>query len=323
MYPIRFAPSTTGHAHPGTLISALLCWLDARSRGVPFMLRLENLDPERCRPEYETAMLRDLEWLGLDWDVLVRQHEQRPHHEVALDALAERGLLYPCSCSRSRIKSLNRPAPDGGYAYDNYCRERPLPSGGWRACDEPLRVKLPAGEITVRDEGGFDYAQDPLRAMGDPVVRRRDGAMAYHLACVVDDARVGVRRLIRGRDLLPSAPVQVALQQSLGLPTPAYRHHFLLLENHGGKLAKFHGAVGAPVLREFYTSEALCGFLAHLAGLAPATNPCRPADLVDNFRWDRVRRHDLTLEWDGTVLRAEITDPPSPRIAAASPGKVD
>lgn len=302
MYPIRFAPSTTGHAHPGTLLSALLCWLDARSQGVPFMIRLENLDPERCRTEYEQAMLDDLAWFGLDWDVVVVQQTLRDQHEAALDELAARDMLYPCTCSRARIKSLGRVAADGGFVYDGHCRNRRLPTGGWRTCREPMRVRLPNTPVTLHDEGGYEYRQTPATEMGDPVVRRRDGAIAYHLACVVDDARAGVTRLIRGRDLLPSAPVQMLLQHMLGYPTPTYRHHFLFLETHGNKLAKFHGAVGAASLRNVYTGEQMCGRLAHWAGLLPEPAACRPEDLLADFTWPRVRRDDLALVWDGTNL---------------------
>ena len=109
----RFAPSTTGPAHPGTLLAALLCWLDARSRGARLVLRLEDLDPERCRPEHADSMLRDLHWLGLDWDEVERQSRATPAHEAALDALARGGLLYPCTCTRKQIRARGREAPAG------------------------------------------------------------------------------------------------------------------------------------------------------------------------------------------------------------------
>lgn len=303
----RFAPSTTGPAHPGTLLAALLCWLDARSRGAQVVLRLEDLDPQRCRPEWDVAMRRDLAWLGLQWDGCVRQSEgpAGEGHVRALDELAARGLLYPCRCSRAEIRAAGRPAPDGGTAYTNRCRDRPLPpasEGGWRRCREPLRVRLPEGAIALRDESGLDLGGDPARAFGDPVVRRRDGAVAYHLASVVDDAAAGVTRVVRGRDLAPSSVLQVALQRLLGLGTPAYRHHLLLLEERGGKLAKLHGAVGADVLRTRYDGPGLCGLLAHVAGLRPDAAPVSPAELVPGFGWERVAARDRVLRWSGTAL---------------------
>ncbi len=317
--PIRFAPSTTGHAHPGTLLSALLCWLDARSRGARFLVRLENLDPERCKPGYEDDMLEALAWFGLDWDEVIRQNDQRMHHEAALDELAARDLLYPCSCSRARIKKLNQSAADGGFIYDNHCRTRALPPGGWRASNEPLRLRLTGDEIELHDESGFIYRQSPRREMGDPVVRRRDGSIAYHLACVIDDARAGIRRLIRGRDLLPSAPVQVVLHRQLGLTIPAYRHHFLFLETHGGKLAKFHGAVAVPELRSRFKGEELCGIVAHAAGLIDRPDMCHPEALRQTFDWKKIRSTDATLSWDGSQLTIIEGHPNSP----SEPGSRD
>jgi len=301
----RFAPSTTGRAHPGTLLAALLCWLDARSRGDHLMLRLEDLDPERSRPELAREMVEDLAWLGLDWDAVESQAVNRPLHEQALDRLAGAGLLYPCRCSRTDIRRRGERAPDGGWRYGGTCRGRRLPSardGGWRASSEPLRARLPEGPVTPVDESGLDLVQDPVAAFGDPVVRRRDGAIAYHLASVVDDARAGVTRVVRGRDLAPSTASQVALQGLLGLSPSVYRHHMLLLERQGGKLSKFHGAVGARELRRVYSAEALCGVLARAAGLVDSASPASPRDLLPDFTWERVSDRDRVIAWTGEAL---------------------
>jgi glutamyl/glutaminyl-tRNA synthetase len=286
------------------LLSGLLCWLDARARGAEVWLRLEDLDPDRCRPDLVDALRRDLAWLGLEWDAVVVQSDRTARHEAALDRLATAGWLYPCSCSRSRLRALGRPAPDGGFAYDNRCRERALPPGGWRACTDPLRVRLPDEAVALHDEAGLDLSQHPARDLGDPVVRRRDGAVAYHLASVVDDAEGGMTRLIRGRDLAASAATQFQLRRRLGYAEPVLRHHFLLLEPRGEKLAKFHGAVGAEALRGVYPSERLVGLLAQWAGLRAEPTPCRPADLVDDFSWERVRADDLAVRWTGMELEA-------------------
>jgi glutamyl/glutaminyl-tRNA synthetase len=299
----RFAPSTTGPAHPGTLLAALLCWLDARSRGARLLLRLEDLDPERCRPEWSRAMLEDLAWLGLDWDAVDRQSEAREDHEVALDRLAEQGLLYPCRCSRRELRARGRPAPDGSIRYPGTCRGQRLPVGGWRTESSPLRVQLPTGRIAVRDESGLDLSQDPEAEMGDPVVRRRDAAIAYHLASVVDDAHAGVTRVVRGRDLAAATATQVALQRLLRLSRPQYRHHLLLLEERGGKLAKLHGAVGASALRRHYDAAELCGVLAWAAGLRETPDPITPGALLAEFTWERVRDVDRPMHWTGDALR--------------------
>jgi len=303
----RFAPSTTGPAHPGTLLAALLCWLDARSRGAEVWLRLEDLDPQRCLPEHLDGMLRALEWLGLDWDGVERQSDHAGAHAAALDTLAEAGLLYPCACSRAEIAALALPsAPDGSPRYPGTCRHRSLPTkaqGGWRGCGDALRLRLPAGRVELFDEDGSDLSEEPSAAYGDPVVRRRDGAVAYHLASVVDDHRIGVSRIVRGRDLAPSTAVQVAITGLLAGAAPRYRHHLLLLEERGGKLAKFHGAVGFEALAARYSKGEFCGLLAHACGLRPAVEALHPIDLVPVFRWQEVRAEDRTAAWDGDALR--------------------
>jgi glutamyl/glutaminyl-tRNA synthetase len=298
----RFAPSTTGRAHPGTLLAALLAWLDARSRSARLLLRLEDLDPERSRPAWSLHMQEDLAWLGLDFDATEEQHDSGARHDAALDALATLGVLYPCACSRSLLRAENDAALGRGARYPNQCRGRALPAAGWRASHEPLRVALPSGRVAPLDEGGFDLAQDPAAEVGDPIVRRRDGAVAYQLAVVVDDASSAVTRVVRGHDLAGSTATQVALQRLLGLPEPIYRHHLLLLEERGGKLAKLHGAVGADALREVYTAPELLGFLAHAAGLQPSAAPITPDALLHDFDWARVAREDRVVRWDGATL---------------------
>jgi len=298
----RFAPSPSGPAHPGTLLAGLLAWLDARSLGAHLRLRLEDVDPERCTPALAAQMREALGWLGLDWDAESVQSERRDAHEMALDALATAGLLYPCGCSRADLRRAGIPAADGGWAYPGTCRARPLPASGWRGVREALRLRLPEGRVEPLDEGGLDLAQEPRLAMGDPVLRRRDGAIAYHLAVVVDDADEGITRAVRGRDLAPSTAIHVVLQRALGLPSPRYRHHLLLLEERGAKLAKLHGAVGWLALRERYAPEALCGFLAHAAGLRETPEPVRPAGLLAEFAWPRVATRDRVVRWTGREL---------------------
>jgi glutamyl/glutaminyl-tRNA synthetase len=298
----RCAPTTSGPAHPGTLLAGLLCWLDARSRGARLLLRLEDVDSTRCTTESADDMRSALEWFGLDWDEFLLQSENRSAHEAALDSLAERGVLYPCSCSRSDIKRGGERAADGGWRYPGRCRSRPLPKGGWRAAGETLRLRLSAGRVTPVDEGGADLAQDPAGEMGDPVLLSRGGSVAYHLAAVVDDGRQQVTRVVRGRDLAASTAIHVTLQRLLELPTPVYRHHFLLLEETGGKLAKLHGAVGWRELREHYAPEALCGVLAFSAGLIETAMPMQPRDLLADFDWQRIREEDLLMRWTGESL---------------------
>jgi len=302
----RFAPSPTGEAHPGTLLSALLVWLDARAHGGQALLRLEDLDTTRVKAEWSTQMLDALAWLGLDWDETVVQSGRTPAHEAALDQLAAAGRLYPCTCSRAD-RAAGRRAPDGGWAYENTCRGTPLPAGGWRTFDGNLRVQLDDSRIELVDDGGLDLSQTPAHDMGDPIVRRRDGVIAYQLAVVVDDAAAGITHVVRGHDIAPSTATQVMLQRLLSVPTPRYRHHFLLLE-HGKaeKLAKLHGSIPFGELRARHSAEELCGLLAHAAGLVDEPAPTTPRQLVTAFDWSRVPRADCIATFDrerGLVIR--------------------
>lgn len=305
MFVSRFAPSTTGEAHPGTLLSALLVWLDARAGGGRALLRLEDLDRTRCRPEWQAQLVDDLAWLGLDWDAVVVQTERARDHAAALDRLAAAGRLYPCACSR-RDRAGGRRAPDGGWAYDNRCRERPLPPDGWRAPDAVVRARLDDGRVELVDDGGLDLSQDPAVEMGDPIVVRRDGVVAYQLAVVVDDAAAGVDRIVRGRDIAPSTATQVRLQEALGLARPRYRHHLLLVAEEGGKLAKLHGSIPSSRLRARYRADELVGWLAWAAGLVDAPTAATPRALVADFDWARVARADCRVRWtsDGLALDA-------------------
>ena len=293
----RFAPSTTGQAHPGTLLAGLLCWLDARSRQAQLLLRLEDLDPQRCRPELAAGLVADLSWLGLDWDEVQLQSSARPRHEAVLDQLEGLGRLYPSPASRAERHQGGTQVT----AYGNGERLTPMPPGGWRQCAEPLRLRLDGGVASPCDEGGLELSQD-LAVLGDPIVRRRDGAVSYQLAVVVDDAAWGVTRIVRGRDIAASSAVQMAIQTILGLPHPLYRHHLLLCEQRGAKLAKLHGSVALAALRPHYSAAQLCGLLAACAGLVPPGTSCTPVQLLDGFSWQRVRHADCLLRWDGRQL---------------------
>lgn len=320
----RFAPSTTGFAHPGTLLSALLVWLDARAQGGKAVLRLEDLDHTRCKPEWSEEMRTAMAWLELEWDQIAVQSARTSRHEEALDRLAADGRLYPCSCTRSERRGGRR-APDGGWAYENTCRDKPLPPGGWRAVTEVLRVRLDDDAVELVDEGGMVLSQTPARDMGDPVVRRKDGVLAYQLVVVVDDGDQGITRVVRGRDIATSTATQVMLQRALGLPQPTYRHHLLLVEPARGgagdagaagadgslqKLAKLHGSIPFTEVRARHDGRELCGILAHGIGLVDEPRPVAPAELVARFDWRKIRARDLLAMWSaerGLLLSEPIS----------------
>jgi glutamyl/glutaminyl-tRNA synthetase len=169
--------------------------------------------------------------------------------------------------------------------------------------DTNLRARLPDERIELVDDGGTDVSQTPAIDMGDPIVRRRDGVIAYQLAVVVDDGAARITDVVRGRDIAPSTATQILLQRLLGLPTPRYRHHFLLLEESRDKLAKLHGSIPFTQIRERYTGPELCGWLAFAAGLLDDPRACSPDELVTQFDWSRVPREDRVVRWtDGLVL---------------------
>jgi glutamyl-tRNA synthetase len=241
----RFAPSPTGSLHVGNLRTALLAWLFARSAGARFLMRVEDLDRSRVRPGIEEAQLADLRSIGLDWDgPIVRQSERMGLYEEAVARLDDEDLLYPCYCTRREIRAAVS-APHGIPAADRYpgtCREL---TRAERA-EKEAAGRPPA--LRVRAEGAWVAFEDRLlgRQEGetdDFVVRRNDGAPAYQLAVVVDDAAQGVGEVVRGADLVDSTPRQLLLARLLGLPVPRYAHVPLVLGPDGERLAKRHGAV--------------------------------------------------------------------------------
>jgi len=308
----RFAPSTSGRAHPGTLLAALLCWLDARSVGAEVLLRLEDLDRARTKEGYREDLRADLEWFGLDWNQHQTQSNASERHAELVAEWVRAGRVYACECSRAQIRSVASLAPDGSRAYPGTCRGRRVTIDDWQESNATLRFELESTPIDSHDESGAPIAGDAASLFGDPILRRRDGAYAYHFVSVVDDADAGVDRVVRGRDLLPSTLVQVALQRSLGLETPRYRHHALLLESRDDKLSKLHGAVDVRALREFYDPQALCGALAHFVGLAPPDTRCAPHELVSGFDWSVVSSDDVVLSWSKAAGLEEVE-----RVAAS------
>ena len=286
----RFAPSTTGEAHPGTLLSALLVWLDARSRGGRVILRLEDLDKARVKAAWGDAIREACAWLGLDWDETIVQSDRRAAHEAALGRLAAADRLYACSCTRAQ-RSGGRRAPDGGWVYPNTCRARVVVDWRDREAAESIRARLPDDRIELVDDGGLDLSQTPALDMGDPIVVRKDGVIAYQLAVVVDDHDSQITDVIRGRDIAPSTATQIMLQRLLGYATPRYRHHFLLLAPHGDKLAKLHGSLPFSELRERYDARGLSSALGRIANIGEGT----PRELLATFDWAKVTRDDVVF----------------------------
>ena len=269
----RFAPSPTGLLHLGSAYSALVAWTRAREAGGRFLLRIEDTDIRRCRREYETAILRDLKWLGLDWDGEVRrQSDHFTDYGRELDRLVDRGLVYPCFCSRAEIEreiaaSASAPhailhGPDGPL-YPGTCRHllsaerKRRIAAGREFCMrlDAAGAAAAAGPYDFVDEGRGRIEGQPL-LMGDFVLARKDTPTSYHLAVTVDDHLQGVTVVTRGEDILPSTHVHVLLQRLLGYATPLYAHHRLIMDAAGRRLAKRDRDLTVQSLRESGVSPA-------------------------------------------------------------------
>jgi glutamyl-tRNA synthetase len=294
----RFAPSPTGRLHLGNVRTALLGWLAARAAGGRFLLRIEDLDPDRSRAEAIDWLFEDLEYLGLDWDGEVwRQSQRGAAYDDALAVLERQGLVYRCWCSRAEIaRAASAPHPgEEGPVYPGTCRDGAKPKPG-RA--PAWRFRVPPGVVRFTDLVRGDVAQDVAAQVGDFVVKRVDGVASYQLAVVVDDAAQGVTDVLRADDLLASTPRQILLYRALGKPVPRFAHVPLLLKPDGKRLAKREGSTTVAGLRAAGVSaERIIGLLAKWSGLGDG-RPVRARELVDGFTLARVRR-------EATVVRTE------------------
>jgi glutamyl-tRNA synthetase len=284
----RFAPSPTGDLHLGNLRTALLAWLFARSTGRRFLIRVEDLD--RVRARSAARQLADLAAIGLTWDdEPVYQSQRYDGYDAALAALAARGLTYECYCSRREIaEAASAPQNDSGRdgppnAYPGTCRNLTESERARRRSDgRPPAIRLRAG---VASYTVFDVlAGEITGAVDDVVLRRGDGIPAYNLAVVVDDAAQGIDQVVRGDDLLPSAPRQAYLGQLLGLPQPTYAHVPLALGVGGRRLAKRDGAVTlADLAAHGWTPPRVLALIASSLGLAGPGDGVTPEDLLERF----------------------------------------
>lgn len=291
----RFAPSPTGYLHMGHLVNALYVWGIARALGGKVILRLEDHDRNRCKAAYETAILDDLDRLGLLPDVGTtselragasdfRQSDCGAHYERQLQALAEKGLVYGCSCSRRALRARLGDIPPGELRYDGHCRDRGLPPGDGQA----IRLRLPEGTVVFDDLLAGPQAQAPAQQCGDMVLRDNKGNWSYQFCVTVDDVRHGVQLVIRGLDIIESTGRQVLLANLLGAENiPVHVHHGLLMAEPGKKLSKHNHA---PAIRDMMNAgespEEILGRAASMCGLLEVQRPLSAAELAELFLQD-------------------------------------
>lgn len=292
----RFAPSPSGRMHFGNIFTAVLSWLDARKSDAEWILRIEDLDPQRSKLIWAEAIENDLHWLGLEWDRgglenrgeggPFRQSLRGEYYEYAFNRLLAKGVLYPCICSRADIMATQAPHQnDGRIVYSGHCRPSLSPPFNvGRMEGKTVRLFVPDRDICFSDltmgEQKFNLAHD----CGDFICRRADGAWSYQLAVVVDDAMMGVTRVVRGCDLLLSAAQQIYLYELLELPVPKFSHVPLICNENGERLSKRDKALSMEHLRKIYTSEQLLGQVGFLAGIIPESDSISMNELLTEYK---------------------------------------
>ena len=293
----RFAPTPSGRMHLGNVFAALIAWLSVRSRGGSMVLRMEDLDTQRTSAEYAQILRGDLLWLGLTWDTETQPQSQRSAvYDRYFDILEQKQLLFPCYCTRSQLHSVNAPhLSDGTYVYPGTCRNLTEAEKAAFGRAPAWRVKVPDRAWTVEDLVQGTYKENLLTDCGDFVVRRADGTYVYQLAVTVDDGLAGVTEVVRGTDLLSSAPRQMYLQELFGFRHPQYGHVPLLLAPDGRRLSKRDKDLDLGVLRDRMTAETLIGSLAYTAGLLPEAIPISAAELASEFSWKKLKKESIYL----------------------------
>jgi glutamyl-tRNA synthetase len=296
----RFAPTPSGRMHLGNVFAALIAWVSVRSKDGSLVLRMEDLDTQRTTEENAQILREDLHWLGLDWDVETAPQSQRsPVYDRYFDLLRDKGLLYPCYCTRSQLHNVNAPhQSDGTYVYPGTCRNLTAQEQAAFGRKPAWRVQVPEETVVVNDLGQGLFSQNLQTECGDFVVRRADGVYVYQLAVTVDDGEAGVTEVVRGMDLLGSAPRQMYLQSLFGFPHPQYGHVPMLLSSDGRRLSKRDKDLDLGVLRQHISPEALIGMLAYSAGLIPKNEPISARELSCVFDWSKLRKEAIYLDSD-------------------------
>jgi len=306
----RFAPTPSGRMHLGNVYCALLAWLSARAQNGEFVLRIEDLDNNRCPMRENAAVLEDdLRWLGIDWDeggslggkdAPYYQSERFGYYREVFEELSQKVRLYPCFCSRKDLLSCTTAphASDGHFVYPGSCRNlSPNEQELRRLKKAPsTRLEVPDGTISFIDGICGAYKQDLKTECGDFIIRRADGIYSYQLAVVADDIAMGITEVVRGNDLLSSTPAQLLLYQSLGKPVPQLSHIPLLVDDEGRRLSKRDRDLDLGALRKRFDSpEVIIGMLGALAGLIPYGEKATANELIKEFTFQKLSTDQQTL----------------------------
>lgn len=293
----RFAPTPSGRMHLGNVFAALLSWLSPKSRGGDWILRMEDLDTLRTKAEYAELLRDDLRWLGLDWDLETEAQSLRSAvYDRYFEELREKNLLFPCYCTRSQLHNVNAPhLSDGTYVYAGTCRNLTEAERAEKKRLPSWRVMVPDREFALTDLVQGDYRENLLTDCGDFVVRRADGVYVYQLAVTVDDGESGVTEVVRGWDLLGSAPRQMYLQELFGFAHPEYAHIPMLMAPEGRRLSKRDQDLDMGALRNRLKPEQLIGVLAHAAGLTETAAPISAKELATVFDWSKIQGREIVV----------------------------
>ena len=301
----RFAPSPTGYIHLGNVWTAFLTWLQVRQQKGTLILRIEDIDEQRSKPEYTQALLEDLAWLGLDWDEgpgkggpygPYIQQERYSLYEKALQELQAKHLLYPCYCSRARLQAIGAPHEGEHRLYDGHCYGMPEEQRRQMDRKPSWRVHVPHVSVSFTD-GSYGPFSDYLpRVCGDFVVRRADGLYAYQLAVAVDDGSMGITHVLRGRDLLSSTAQQIWLMEVLGYTPPSYTHVPMLIDASGNRLSKRQQGITVRSLRDRgVQADAILSALALAGGLVSERRLYHKGELLRLCNFQTMTTHDIVL----------------------------
>ena len=293
----RFAPTPSGRLHLGNVFAALLSWLSPTSKGGGWLLRMEDLDTLRTKEEYAELLRSDLRWLGLTWDEETEAQSRRSAvYDRYFELLEEKKLLFPCYCTRSQLHNVNAPhLADGTYVYAGTCRDLTQAQRAAQKRQPSWRVRVPDREFSFTDHVQGAFRENLSTDCGDCGVRRADGVYVSQLAVTVDDGEAGVTEVVRGWDLLSSAPRQMYLQELFGFQYPEYAHIPMLMAPEGRRLSKRDQDLDMSALRERLTPEQLIGVLAHAAGLTDTAAPISAAELATIFDWSKIRGREIVV----------------------------